>query len=529
MNPFWRKKPPQEALKALSAPNFAEGTAVSGGDLTSEFAVRQFWTSLSALAYLPNPDPILRSERISISTYRQMADGHLGAVTRKRRAAVRARPWSLNPNGAAARSVKRTQAMFEALDVRHAETILWSSCLYGYSVLEVMWKMQDGMLVPGELRDKPQEWFGWHSDGSFRFIDDTGLGEIVPERKFLVARSEPTFTNPYGKPLLSECFWPLAFKRGGLRFWMTFCEKYGMPRAIGSVPPSASQAERDALLNVLVSMVRDGAAVISDNQKVELQEAAGKASSTDAYAKLVQWADTEISKAILGETLSTELGSVGSLAAAQVHNDVRKDLALDDANLIEACFNELIGWIYDLNFPGESVRPRFEIQMPEDLNEARVTRDKTLAEMGLRLTGDYFSDTYRIDPKYVAGVASPSSASDAATTSAQAAAAYAEPGAPVIAPKASWRPDELSQALAAEITPEDMRDQEQEIAGQVLEMAKKANGFDQFMEMLETEYPTLSMPKFESAVEKFTLLGDMAGRTDAGGIVREKLEKVEAT
>lgn len=464
MNLFWSKKAPKTPVTPQKSTSFAQAQAISGGNLTEEFAVRQFWNSLGSLTVLPNPDPILRAEGKALSTYRQMVDGHLGAVTRKRRAAVRSRPWSINPCGASARSTELVQATFAKLDIRHASAILWQSNLLGYSLLEVMWQIQGGVVLPVNLKDKPQEWFGWHADGSLRFLADSGLGEPVPERKFLVARNEPTMLNPYGKPLLSEVFWPLAFKRGGLRFWMTFAQKYGMPHAIGKVPAAASQQEREDLLTTLVAMTQDAAAVISDNQTVELHEAGGKASSTSAYSELVRWADTEISKAILGETLSTEIGSVGSLAAAQVHNDVRKDLALDDANLIESCFNQLIDWIYELNFPSETVRPRFEIQMPDDLQEARVTRDKTLSDMGLRFTPEYFADTFRIDPKYIAAANGP------ATAPAGASAGQFAEG------QGDAR-EAILRELEAALTPEAMQDQAQSLVDPILELARTATSY----------------------------------------------------
>jgi phage gp29-like protein len=501
---FAPKNTSQTAAYAEASPR----SALTGGNLTSEFAVRQFWNSLSALSVLPNPDPVLQSEGLQLSTYRRMNDGHLGAVTRKRRAAVRARPWQLNSKGVPARLYKRVAEMLGSLDIRNAMSILWSGNLYGFSVLEVMWEMQGGLLVPVELKDKPQEWFGWHSDGTLRFLDDAGLGEVVPPRKFLVARSEPTFTNPYGKPLLSECFWPLAFKRGGLRFWMTFLERYGMPRAIGKVPASASETERETLLGSMVAMVQDAAAVINDNQSLEIQEATGKAASTSAYSELVRWADTEISKAILGETLTTELPTQGSMAAAQVHNDVRKDLALDDAALIEARMNELIRWICELNFPGETAVPRFEIILPEDLNGARVERDKKLSDMGLRFTPSYFADTYGIDAKYIAGVAAPSAGDGSA---AAATTEYAEAHGDNCC---EFSEDDLVE-LFKQVSPEEMQSQIEELVKPILELAKKHADFAEFDKALEELFPKLDFDAFQDAMEKCLLLSEMQGRTDA--------------
>lgn len=32
------------------------------------------------------------------------------------------------------------------------------------------------------------------------------------------------------------CFWPVAFKKGGMKFWLRFAEKFGSPWVIGKHP-----------------------------------------------------------------------------------------------------------------------------------------------------------------------------------------------------------------------------------------------------------------------------------------------------
>ena len=44
--------------------------------------------------------------------------------------------------------------------------------------------------------------------------------------------------------------------------------------------------------------------------------------------------NSEISKAVLGQTLTTEIGSTGSYAAANTHMAVRQDIIDADKNLL---------------------------------------------------------------------------------------------------------------------------------------------------------------------------------------------------
>jgi Protein of unknown function (DUF935) len=62
--------------------------------------------------------------------------------------------------------------------------------------------------------------------------------------------------------------------------------------------------------------------------------------------------DSEMSKTVLGETLTTEIGSRGSYAAANTHNEVRKELTKADADLLSDTLNRtLIKWDVQLNLP----------------------------------------------------------------------------------------------------------------------------------------------------------------------------------
>jgi hypothetical protein len=38
------------------------------------------------------------------------------------------------------------------------------------------------------------------------------------------------------------CYWPLVFKKGGLKFWLAFTEKFGSAFSVGKLPRSATDA-----------------------------------------------------------------------------------------------------------------------------------------------------------------------------------------------------------------------------------------------------------------------------------------------
>lgn len=65
---------------------------------------------------------------------------------------------------------------------------------------------------------KPGEWFTFDRQAQLRFRsrDQPLHGEELESRKFLLARQEASYANPYGFADLPMCFWPTVFKRGGL-------------------------------------------------------------------------------------------------------------------------------------------------------------------------------------------------------------------------------------------------------------------------------------------------------------------------
>lgn len=512
MKPQKRRNAAKNKAKTSQGPAFAlvQGSSfgesrLEEGGLGRELTARQLMLAMADLQGLANPDPILRAEGRSISVYRSMVDGHLSAVLGKRLAAVTARPWSIERGKASARATAKLQETFERLDIRGIMDATLEARGLGYSVQEVVWGIDD-WLVPERIIKRPQEWFRFGLRGETRFLDDTGGNTIVPPRKLLVARHRDDYLNPYGKPIMAECFWPLAFKRGGLKFWMLFCEKFGLPKTIGKVPASMPEAEKLDLLMRLETMVRAAAAVIPDNSSVELLET--KTAGDLPHPALIKWADSEMSKAWLGEVLSTETQGTGTYGAAKAANEVRADLALDDASLVEAQFNQLISWIWEINgLPGPM--PWFQIHMPEDLKSARLARDLGLYRMGVRFRQSYFEDVYDISPEHIERIdfgAAPSSTTAASAT--DTSTAFGEPAEPE-------RSEEVLQALLAELPTGALAKQGKELCKPIMNMAARSSGYAEFLAMMDKEFAEMDSAQADSVLERFCVLSELAGATDS--------------
>jgi phage gp29-like protein len=127
--------------------------------------------------------------------------------------------------------------------------------------------------------------------------------------------------------------WAFMLKSFALKDWMAFLDAYGVPWRVGKWHAGANDDDKRALLRAVARIAADGAAIIPDSMAVELLEAeAGP--HTDAFEKICRYLDEQVSKAVLGQTMTADRGS--SRAQAIVHNDVRLDIGRADADELAA-------------------------------------------------------------------------------------------------------------------------------------------------------------------------------------------------
>ena len=183
-----------------------------------------------------------------------------------------------------------------------------------------------------------------------------------------------------------------------MKNWVKFSEKYGMPILIGQYTRGCSSDEAEHLAEALCSMTEDSVIVSPSDIKITLREAS-QSSSADLYSGLIKHCNAEISKAILSQTLTTEL-SGGSYAASQTHYKVRKEVVLADSKLIEDTVNQLIKFYAEVNY-GVQARalPEFRLNPASDDLAEKLSNDLKIAkESGYRLSKNYLERTYGFGP-----------------------------------------------------------------------------------------------------------------------------------
>jgi len=211
----------------------------------------------------------------------------------------------------------------------------------------------------------------------------------LPPNKFLICLSEASYTNPYGKKLLSKLFWYVVFRKGGWKFFYGFVEKYGMPWSIGKLPRNAPADVRDDMAQRLDDMVQSAVAIIPDDSSIQFLETA-KAKG-DIHSGFLEELNTEIAIAILGQNLTSEVKG-GSYAAAQTHAGVAEAIEKADRAHIEEYLNELVKIIYIVN--SWETPPRIKLVKSGDIDDALAQRDAKLSAQGVRFSKNYYIKSY---------------------------------------------------------------------------------------------------------------------------------------
>ena len=179
-------------------------------------------------------------------------------------------------------------------------------------------------------------------------------------------------------------------------WWTVFVEKYGGAFLYGKYPNNAGEAYKAELLSALEKMISDAVAIAPEGSEITIDALAKKGSVSNVHAEYITMANAEISKAILGQTLTTEIGDTGSYAAAKTHNMVREDLAAADLCRIAMAFNRLASIFTFYNFGDDVVPSLFQFVKDEDLQTERAERDARLYAIGWRPKKSYIAREYGI-------------------------------------------------------------------------------------------------------------------------------------
>ena len=474
----------------------------------------QGFAPLGWLGLMPDPDPVLKKTGDGVSVLRDLTadDKVISSIQNRKLGTLKKKDFLYEPGrDEGQKETVESKTLCANLEKDLANVDLYNvfsealdAPYYGAAFVEVLWRPEGGWMHIDALKPRPVEWFAWNERHEPLFKSAAAPeGEPIPFGKAVVVRHFPNAVNPYGLRLLSRCLWPVAIKKGGIQFWATLCERFGMPWVIGTARQGAQKTERQEILDQLTRMVQNAVAVVTGGTDVKLHGIEGKGG--DLHPALITYMNNAIATVLMGQTLTAEIGAKGSYAASKTHAEVLDDHREADETLVVKFMRDL-GWIYREINSRAAHHPKFRYREPADY-AAQAELDEKLTKSGVRFTKTHYMKRYHIaedefevsdeSEKTKTGLAAPGSGVDL------------EAGDDDFTPE-----QQAIEDLLAGIMPEAagaLEGNEQKI----IDAVTASESYEEAIERLLELYPSLSAEGLQEALERVILTIDMFGRWTA--------------
>lgn len=348
---------------------------------------------------------------IDLGNESRQRDGHLHSVLQTREIAVASLPWELIIDGQKKRSSRgaRQRSFCEKAlrgnrEFRRLLAHLSGAFYPGYAVGEMVWVNEGGKLLPKSFLCHSPRRFGFRREDGLLVWRERGGQEIDFRRawpdKFITSQPRVNGDVPCREGLLRVLMWLALFRNWSLSDLLKLAELAWKPWRIGVYKKTASKEDRDNLESILAGMTSSGAALHSEAVEVQFKwpEMKGGSSSGQGgtHEGLFDICGREMSKAVLGQTLTTEAGKIGSQALGNVHDGVRRDILEADAvHLAEVITRDIIEPMVRLNFGPTAPVPTFRFITEEFSDiESFATAIATLSgpDVKLKISADYVRD-----------------------------------------------------------------------------------------------------------------------------------------
>lgn len=330
-------------------------------------------------------------------------DPHLFSQLQTRKLAVAGLDYEIQPFSSDERDQEIAEFVSEQLSrIENLSDIfidLLDAIGKGIAIMEIIWGIDRfGRNVIRDIKHVYQKKLVWDAMTDERKIItlEHPEGISIPNNKFVVHRYKAKSGHESRAGLLRVVSWMYLFKNYDVKDWVSFCEVFGMPLRLGKYSPSASEKDKRDLMRAIVELGNDAAGIIPDTAEIEFIEA-NKSSSLDIYERLADFCDKQMSKAVLGQTLSSDSGG-GSYAQGKVHNEVRHDLIVADAVSLAATIRrDIIRPLVEFNFGTDADIPLILFDCGDDEGQKETAETlEILQRMGLKISASYVYKKFRI-------------------------------------------------------------------------------------------------------------------------------------
>ena len=242
--------------------------------------------------------------------------------------------------------------------------------LLGVAPVQVSWQVIEGVWGPSMKAWDPQ-FLRWEN-GVYKITTQDGEQDVTPENGWmLLIQGDRGFMRG---AIRSIAVWWIS-RQWVARDWNRYNERHGLPLLKALVPARAGEDEKADFFSNMSNIGSTTTAMLPQNVDggegsfdLELLEA--KDQAWKSFEGLEDRANKNIAVRILGQNLTTEV-SGGSLAAANIHENIRLDRLQADETLLSSAIREhmLVPYTF-FNF-GEAANfapmPHWDTAPPTDL------------------------------------------------------------------------------------------------------------------------------------------------------------------
>jgi phage gp29-like protein len=261
----------------------------------------------------------------------------------------------------------------------------------GFSVCEIIWDTDKTPWKPRQYKFRDPRWFQYDRETGKTLMLRAPLGnELEPLKPFHFVVHEPHLVSgnqiTAGLALPALYYWML--KSYDVTSWAAFIDRYGYPIRIGKYGKKATEQDRATLKRAVAAIGQDFGAVIPESAVLEIVESKSTGEKSAVYKSMSDWIDKQISKLVLGQTMTTDEGS--SRSQSETHNEVRDDIADSDIQQVIETLNAALTVPYiNLNYGEQENYPKIDLFKPDEKNiEQIITAVKDLGSLGLKVKAD---------------------------------------------------------------------------------------------------------------------------------------------
>jgi phage gp29-like protein len=327
-------------------------------------------------------------------------DLHLQGVATRRREALTALDWYIDPDGEEGKAEQMAEYCEEQLRLVQSnpmqDIVNFSTALRhmasgigpGLAAFETLWfrgRPIGFVIVPGDRFTAPTS---GKPDIHVYTADNWVDGEPACSPKFVVHTPHLRSGYQMRVTLIRATAWLWCIKHYAIADWAAFSERVGGPWRDVTFQPGTSPEERTQVELAVRDMGNDAYIMHSDKIALQLLEANKSPQPFDAIVTLC---DNKMSIGWLGQTLTTEQQTVGSLALGQVSDMEQESETIREQLLAPMC---------RFRFPNvqNPPIPHFRRRKADtrDLEADRVTLDKLryMDDKGLPVDKEFVYESF---------------------------------------------------------------------------------------------------------------------------------------